>query len=104
MTNMPFFDRLDDVVLPAGSKLPQFNLFDGNGNSLKHLKGFIAHMTITSTNSDVLQFGRRYSVTGAKHRKRAHSPPPSSRGLVRFSQHGPQGDHNRHTPISVSVA
>ncbi|GAA0175563.1 hypothetical protein LIER_28711 [Lithospermum erythrorhizon] len=53
MTKMPFSDRLDSVVLLAGFKLPQFNLFDGNGNPLKHLKGFITHMSITSNNSDV---------------------------------------------------
>ncbi|GAA0163607.1 hypothetical protein LIER_19429 [Lithospermum erythrorhizon] len=53
MTKMPFSDRLDSVVLPARFKLPYFNLFDGNGDPLKHLKGFIANMTITSNNPDV---------------------------------------------------
>ncbi|GAA0158285.1 hypothetical protein LIER_15360 [Lithospermum erythrorhizon] len=41
---------------------------------------------------------------GQTSRKRAHSPPPPSRGLVRFSQHRPPGDHNRRTPLRVSVA
>ncbi|GAA0186916.1 hypothetical protein LIER_34204 [Lithospermum erythrorhizon] len=50
---MPFTDQMDSVALPSRFKLLQFNLFDGNGNPLKHLKGFIAHMTITSNNPDV---------------------------------------------------
>ncbi|GAA0184485.1 hypothetical protein LIER_31773 [Lithospermum erythrorhizon] len=49
---MPFTDRLDNIPLPCGFKLPQFNLFDGRGDPLKHLKGFIAHMTIISNNPD----------------------------------------------------
>ncbi|GAA0138798.1 hypothetical protein LIER_34981 [Lithospermum erythrorhizon] len=53
MTKMHFSDRLDSIALPAGFKLPQFNLFDGNGNPFKHPKGFIAHMKITSNNPDV---------------------------------------------------
>ncbi|GAA0158286.1 hypothetical protein LIER_15361 [Lithospermum erythrorhizon] len=45
--------RLDGVALLAGFKLPEFNLFDGNGDPLKLLKWFIAHMTITSNNPNV---------------------------------------------------
>ncbi|GAA0173146.1 hypothetical protein LIER_41468 [Lithospermum erythrorhizon] len=132
---MPFCDRLDGVALPAGFKLPQFNLFDGNGDPLKHLKGFIAHMTITFNNPDVYAKVVLNNLTGKaldwetvlkkdrsrspkkapvleriQHdrgqtlRKQAHSPQPPSRGLVRFSQHRPQGDHNRRTPLRVSVA
>ncbi|GAA0175978.1 hypothetical protein LIER_29054 [Lithospermum erythrorhizon] len=50
---MPFADGLDSVALPSGFKLPQFSLFDGNEDPLKHLKGFIAHKTITSNNPNV---------------------------------------------------
>ncbi|GAA0156634.1 hypothetical protein LIER_14083 [Lithospermum erythrorhizon] len=53
MTKMSFTGRLDSIALPNGFKLTQFNLFDGNGDPLKHLEGFIAHMTITSNNLDV---------------------------------------------------
>ncbi|GAA0158209.1 hypothetical protein LIER_15296 [Lithospermum erythrorhizon] len=61
---MPFTDRLDGIALPSGFKLPQFNLFDASRNPLKHLKGFIAHMTITSNNPDV--YGKAFpnSLTG----------------------------------------
>ncbi|GAA0163683.1 hypothetical protein LIER_19488 [Lithospermum erythrorhizon] len=61
---MPFSDRLDSVVLSAGFKLPQFNLFDGNGDPLKHLKGFIAHMKITSNNLDVYASAFTNSLMG----------------------------------------
>ncbi|GAA0182843.1 hypothetical protein LIER_42315 [Lithospermum erythrorhizon] len=64
MTKMPFSNRLDNIALPAGLKLPQFNLFDGNGDPLKHLKGFIAHMTITSNNPDVYAKAFPNNLTG----------------------------------------
>ncbi|GAA0185503.1 hypothetical protein LIER_32791 [Lithospermum erythrorhizon] len=61
---MPFSDRLDGIAFPAGFKLPQFNLFDGNGDPLKHLKGFITHMTITSNNPYVYAKTFPNSLTG----------------------------------------
>ncbi|GAA0173824.1 hypothetical protein LIER_41595 [Lithospermum erythrorhizon] len=64
MTKMPFTDRLDSVALPSGFKHPQFHLFDGSGDTLKHLKGFIAHMTITSNNPDVYAKPFPNSLTG----------------------------------------
>ncbi|GAA0161264.1 hypothetical protein LIER_17622 [Lithospermum erythrorhizon] len=64
MTKMPFTDHLDSIALPSGFKLPQFNLFDGNGDPRKHLKGFIAHMTITSNNPDVYAKAFPNSLTG----------------------------------------
>ncbi|GAA0167015.1 hypothetical protein LIER_22043 [Lithospermum erythrorhizon] len=64
MTKMPLTDRLDSIALPRGFKLPHFNLFDGSGDPLKHLKGFIAHMTITSNNPDVYVKAFPNSLTG----------------------------------------
>ncbi|GAA0147330.1 hypothetical protein LIER_07057 [Lithospermum erythrorhizon] len=64
MTKMRFSDRLDSIALLAGFKLPQFNLFDGNGDPLKHLKGFITHMAITSNNPDVYAKAFPNSLTG----------------------------------------
>ncbi|GAA0182367.1 hypothetical protein LIER_30363 [Lithospermum erythrorhizon] len=61
---MPFWDRLDSVVLPAGFNLPQFNLFYRNRDPLKNLKGFIAHMKITSNNPDVYVKTFPNSLTG----------------------------------------
>ncbi|GAA0164658.1 hypothetical protein LIER_20245 [Lithospermum erythrorhizon] len=61
---MSFFDRLDNIALSAVFKLPQFNLFDGNGDPLKHLKGFIAHIAITSNNPGVYAKEFPNSLTG----------------------------------------
>ncbi|GAA0173109.1 hypothetical protein LIER_26794 [Lithospermum erythrorhizon] len=50
---MPFTDRLDRIPLPQGFTLPQFTQFNGMGDPVKHLQGFLAKMTITSNNSDI---------------------------------------------------
>ncbi|GAA0176250.1 hypothetical protein LIER_42048 [Lithospermum erythrorhizon] len=41
---------------------------------------------------------------GQISRKQAHSPPPPPRGLVRSNQSQKKRDHNRYTPLRVSVA
>ncbi|GAA0170975.1 hypothetical protein LIER_25121 [Lithospermum erythrorhizon] len=50
---MPFTDRLDVVPFPKGFVLPQFTLFGGSSDPIKHLQGFLTKMTITSNNSDI---------------------------------------------------
>ncbi|GAA0161974.1 hypothetical protein LIER_18169 [Lithospermum erythrorhizon] len=52
-TKMPFTDRLDGIPLPQGFTLPQFTQFNGTGDPVKHLQGFLAKMTITSNNPDI---------------------------------------------------
>ncbi|GAA0147188.1 hypothetical protein LIER_36471 [Lithospermum erythrorhizon] len=46
-TQMPFPERLDAVPLPKGFILPQFTQYNGTGDPIKHLQGFLAKMTIT---------------------------------------------------------
>ncbi|GAA0160550.1 hypothetical protein LIER_17083 [Lithospermum erythrorhizon] len=50
---MSFTDRLDAVLLPQGFILPQFTQFNGSGDPVKHLQGFLAKMNITSNNPDI---------------------------------------------------
>ncbi|GAA0175465.1 hypothetical protein LIER_28632 [Lithospermum erythrorhizon] len=50
---MPFIERLDVVPLPKGFILPQFTQYNGTGDPIKHLQGFLGKMTITSNNPDV---------------------------------------------------
>ncbi|GAA0154164.1 hypothetical protein LIER_12227 [Lithospermum erythrorhizon] len=50
---MSFTDRLDEVPLPKGFILPQFTQFNGTGDPIKHLQGFMAKMIITSNDPDI---------------------------------------------------
>ncbi|GAA0149221.1 hypothetical protein LIER_36888 [Lithospermum erythrorhizon] len=50
---MSFTDRLDGVPLPKGFILPQLTQFNGTGDPIKHLQGFLAKMTITSNDPDI---------------------------------------------------
>ncbi|GAA0158188.1 hypothetical protein LIER_38599 [Lithospermum erythrorhizon] len=52
-TKIPFTDRLDAIPLPRGFTLPQFTLFNGTGEPIKHLQGFLAKMTSTSNDPDI---------------------------------------------------
>ncbi|GAA0139164.1 hypothetical protein LIER_00767 [Lithospermum erythrorhizon] len=52
-TKMPFTDRLNAIPLPKGFILPQFTQFNGTGDPIKHLQGFLAKMTITSNDPDI---------------------------------------------------
>ncbi|GAA0142181.1 hypothetical protein LIER_03138 [Lithospermum erythrorhizon] len=52
-TKTSFTDRLDGVPLPKGFILPQFTQFNGTGDPIKHLQGFLAKMTITSNYPDI---------------------------------------------------
>ncbi|GAA0161698.1 hypothetical protein LIER_17952 [Lithospermum erythrorhizon] len=52
-TKISFTDRLDVVPLSKGFMLPQFTQFGGSGDHIKHLQGFLAKMTITSTNPNI---------------------------------------------------
>ncbi|GAA0163009.1 hypothetical protein LIER_18986 [Lithospermum erythrorhizon] len=52
-TKMSFTDRLDGVLLPKGFILPQYTQFNGTGDPIKHLQGFLAKMTITSNDLDI---------------------------------------------------
>ncbi|GAA0148253.1 hypothetical protein LIER_07748 [Lithospermum erythrorhizon] len=63
-TKMPFSDRLDAFQLPPGYKLPHLEFYDGIGDSIKHLQGYIVHMTITSNNRDVYAKAFSNSLTG----------------------------------------
>ncbi|GAA0170032.1 hypothetical protein LIER_24382 [Lithospermum erythrorhizon] len=38
---MPFPDRLDAFQLPPGFKLAQLKLYDGTGDLIKHLRGYM---------------------------------------------------------------
>ncbi|GAA0153589.1 hypothetical protein LIER_11791 [Lithospermum erythrorhizon] len=50
---MPFTDTLNAVPLPKGFILPQFTQFNGTGDPINHLQGFLAKMKITSNDPDI---------------------------------------------------
>ncbi|GAA0141079.1 hypothetical protein LIER_02305 [Lithospermum erythrorhizon] len=52
---MSFTDRLDRVSLPKGFILPQFTQYNGRGDPIKHLQGFLTKMTITSNDPDIYE-------------------------------------------------
>ncbi|GAA0142595.1 hypothetical protein LIER_03456 [Lithospermum erythrorhizon] len=61
---MPFLDRLDAFQLPPGFKLPQLKLYDGTGDPIKHLQGYITHIAIISNNPNVYAKAFPNSLTG----------------------------------------
>ncbi|GAA0154905.1 hypothetical protein LIER_37992 [Lithospermum erythrorhizon] len=62
---MPFTARLNVVPIPTGFILPQFTLYIGIGDLQKHLKGFLAQMTITTNDMDIYARAFPNSLTRA---------------------------------------
>ncbi|GAA0140738.1 hypothetical protein LIER_02034 [Lithospermum erythrorhizon] len=62
---MPFIARLNVVPIPIGFILPQFTQYNGIGDPQKHLKGFLAQMTITTIDMDIYTKAFANSLTDA---------------------------------------
>ncbi|GAA0152186.1 hypothetical protein LIER_37442 [Lithospermum erythrorhizon] len=61
---IPFTARLNVVPIPIGFLLPQFTQYNGIGDPQKHLKGFLAQMTITTNDMDIYAKTFPNSLTG----------------------------------------
>ncbi|GAA0174610.1 hypothetical protein LIER_41749 [Lithospermum erythrorhizon] len=62
---MPFTTRSNDVPTPVLFILPQFTQYSGIGDPQKHLKGFLAQMTINTNDMDIYAKAFPNSLTGA---------------------------------------
>ncbi|GAA0155742.1 hypothetical protein LIER_38143 [Lithospermum erythrorhizon] len=61
---MPFTARLNAVPIPMGFILSQFTQYNGMGDQQKHLKGFLAQMTITTNDMDIYANAFPNNLTG----------------------------------------
>ncbi|GAA0154351.1 hypothetical protein LIER_37861 [Lithospermum erythrorhizon] len=62
---MPFTARLNGVHIPVGFILPQFTQYSGIRDPQKHLKDFLAQMTITTNDMDIYAKAFPNRLTGA---------------------------------------
>ncbi|GAA0171867.1 hypothetical protein LIER_25803 [Lithospermum erythrorhizon] len=62
---MPFIARLNIVPIPTGFVLPQFKQYNGIEDPHKHIKGFLAQLTITTNDMDIYAKTFPNSLTGA---------------------------------------
>jgi len=54
-----------DVQLPAGFKMPKFDLYDGQGDPVAHLRGFYSKMRGASGKDELLMSYFSHSPSGA---------------------------------------
>ncbi|XP_070021443.1 uncharacterized protein [Nicotiana sylvestris] len=54
-----------NVVLPVGFKMPKFDLYDGHGDSVAHLRGYFSKMRGTGGKDELLMAYFSQSVSGA---------------------------------------
>nr|XP_033508206.1 uncharacterized protein LOC117273216 [Nicotiana tomentosiformis] len=54
-----------DIHLPAGFKMPKFNLYDGRGNPVAHLRGYCSEMRSVGGKDELLMAYFSESLSGA---------------------------------------
>ncbi|GAA0142242.1 hypothetical protein LIER_03188 [Lithospermum erythrorhizon] len=74
---MSFTARLNAIPMPVGFILPQFKQYNGIRDPHKHLKGFLAQMTITTNDMDMYSKAFPNSLTGAGLDWHMELPPNS---------------------------